>query len=405
MIAWFVAVVCLVATARMLETDCGVTGKPAKPPRLLPSVGGDVEFTPGADDGSEESTNDGGETGGDSETGDGTADGGGGESDDGGGASGDGSGASDGGSSGTESGSADGDGGIGAGIVDRLLAVWTAATDAVRSAFASVDPIVGFASSAAVDGVQTAQEPDRLYHTFVRSGNIPGLRYQINEYEVIELTLLEAMPALGTLLALPVLAARRTRESLTRLSTLESDRIGPSAFDPRRLSPRRKTDILVVSLATVLTVVYLPRLPLFSMLTVRYLHPVVPLAAYGVCRIPAVRDAASDATRRLAVAYGVSVAVGALVVLAGIVAMDLALGEAVQYHALWNLAAATVCAVAVTGRTLWPERVSAKATATGIALPAGFTTAYLLLAGLVYFRYGTYAFDVVRVVADALPAL
>jgi hypothetical protein len=36
---------------------------------------------------------------------------------------------------------------------------------------------------------------------------------------------------------------------------------------------------------------------------------------------------------------------------------------------------------------------------------AGFTAAYLLLAGLVYFRYGTYAFDLVGVAADALPAL
>lgn len=406
-----IAFVFLLATTPMLATNYAITGNPAEPPRLLPGVSGDVEFTPGASDESSDSDGSESATGADGASdsgGDSTADSGGSDTGD--------DGTGDGGGGSTEGGSADSGDSPGPNAVDRILAVVSAVVGAVgsvfasvagavRSALASIDPVVGFASNAAADGIKTAQEPERLYHTFVRSGNIPSLRYRINGYEVIELALLEAMPALGALLSLPVLFGRRIRESLMRLTGPKQTRQKLSDLDPRAITPRRQTDLLVVSLAVVLTIVYLPRLPLFSQLTVRYLHPIVPLAAYGVCRLPAVRAAATDAARRLVAAYAVSVVAATIVVLGGIVAMDLALGEAVQYHALWNLTAATVCAVAVTGRTLWPERVSAKTAATGIALPAGFATAYLLLAGLVYFRYGTYAFDVVRVAAELLPSL
>ena len=94
-----------------------------------------------------------------------------------------------------------------------------------------------------------------------------------------------------------------------------------------------------------------------------------------------------------------------LVVLGGIVTLDLAVGEAVQYHALVSLATATVCAGAVVGRTVAPGRITARVTAVGLALPAGVATAYVFLAALVYFRYGTYAFDLVRVLAGFLPSL
>jgi len=252
-----------------------------------------------------------------------------------------------------------------------------------------------FAGGEVMAGVQTLNDTDRLRHTFVRSGTIPSVKYSTNEYESIELSLLEAMPMLGALTVLPVLVTRRLRHLGER--SLRD-------FNPRTASPSRKTDFLVVVLAAVMTVVYLPRLPLQSTLTVRYLHPVVPLAAYGVFRIPAVRRGVAE-TSWLCKSSLVSLGFALVVLLGGIVGMGLAVGEAVQYNALWNLAAAVVCAGAVVGHTLRPARVPARVVAVAVALPAAFTTAYLLLSGLVYFRYGSYAFDIVATLAEVLPAL
>ncbi|MDS0279279.1 hypothetical protein NDI85_15870 [Halomicroarcula sp. S1AR25-4] len=347
-----VGLVLLLAATPMLATNSAISGNPAEPPRLLPNVegGGGVEFSPATDGEASGNAGAGGERGGPAD--------------------------------GTDSGGEGASGGPDSSPLGTVL-------DATG-------PIGEFAGGAVVDGVRTLDDPARLSNVFVRSGHIPGVKYRLNEYEVIELALLEATPILGTLLALPVLVGRR-------LVGTERRSLRPS--QPRRLSPRRQTDLFVVALAVVLTVIYLPRLPLYSQLTVRYLHPVVPLAVYGVCRVPAVRTAVTDATGWLIRAYALSLLFAVVVVLGGIVGLGLALGEAVQYHALWNLAAAAVCAIAVVGRTAAPTRVSPRAVAVGLALPAGFTTALLVLSGLVYFEYGAYAFDLVRVVADLLPTL
>jgi hypothetical protein len=161
----------------------------------------------------------------------------------------------------------------------------------------------------------------------------------------------------------------------------------------------------VTAFAAVFTVIYLSRLPLHTQLTVRYILPTVPLIMYGVVRIPAVHEAARDAKRWLAGGYVVST-VGGLILGLGVVAgLDLALGEAVQFHALVNLGGAAVCAGAVLGRTVAPDYVSSRAVALSLALPAGLTTAYLLLSGIVYFQYGPFALDFVRVLATHLPAV
>ena len=341
-----------VAITPMAVTNHAISGNPAQPPRVFSSVDIDTEFSPVLD------SPDPGEA-----TGETT------------------------GSAGSDSnGAASGGGSSGVSLpIDALR-------DAAQTA---VGTILSFGGEAAIRGVEALDDGSRLWHTFVRSGTIPSVEYETNGYETIELALLEAMPILGAVVALPVLLGRRLR----RLATAS-----PGTLDPRTASPVRQTDLLVVALAVVLTVVYLPRVPLKSLLTVRYLHPVVPLALYGVCRIPAVRAGAAE-TALLGRAYLAALGFALAVLLGGITGLGLALGEAIQYNALWNLTAATVCAAVVAGRTLRPGRVSARVVAVGLALPAAFTTAYLLLSGLVYFRYGRYAFDVVRVVAGALPGL
>ena len=393
----------LVASTPMLATNYAISGNPAEPPRLLPNVGGgDVEFVPDNFPGA------GGEATGDA--GGESAGGTGGESDGASADSGGGDEATDG--SGTESsgGTSSSAAGSGAGpsaddsATDGQLPLITPALGAVTAALSKADTISEFTVGAVADGVDVLDDPERLAAIFVRSGNLPGVNNAANDYETIDLALTEAMPLLGAFAVFPVLLGRRLQRRLGDARTA-SEQPTLQSLSPSTLSPTRQTDLLVAALAVVMTVIYLSRLPLHSMLTVRYIHPVVPLAAYGVARIPAVRGAATDAPRWLAGSYLCSVGLGLLVVLGGVLALDLAVGEAVQFHALANLATAALGASAVVGRTVVPERVSEWTTALGLALPAGFTTAYVFLGALVYFRYGTYAFDLVRVLAGSLPSL
>ncbi|WP_276273844.1 hypothetical protein [Haloarcula litorea] len=359
-----VGVALLVVATPMLATNYAISGNPVEPPRLLPDAEAGSEVpTPRGGDGGTGGGTDGGATG--------TPGGGGTEAP----------------ASGDTATPGSGDTGPPGGGSDPSL------LDSVREA---AGPATAIAEESVIEGVGVLGQPERVWHIFVRSGHVPGLRYELNDHAVIDLALLEATPLLGALAVFPVLAGRRVSRSGDELL---------GTLDPRSWPARRQTDLLVAAVAVVLAVVYLPRLPLFSQLTVRYIHPVVPLAVYGVARLPAVRRAADRRPRSLAAAFLAAVGAALAVVLAGIVGLDLALGEAVQYHALLNLATATVCAVVVTGRSVVPDRVSGRAVPVALALPAGFGTAYVLLAGLVYFRYGSYAFDLVRIVAGTLPGL
>ena len=360
-----VGLVLLLATTPMLATNYAISGNPAQPPRVLPGVGPDAEFAPPPEDpgGGEETPTGNVTTPGPNNT---TADG-----------------RTTPTTERTPGATATGTGSDGPPSPSLL--------DTVRS---GADTVSAFAGDAVIRGFVVLTKPERLWHIFVRSGSIPSVSYGVNDSETIDLTVLEAMPLLAGLAALPVLAERRRRGA-----------VGPTlpALDPRDWRPARQTDLLVVALAAVLTVAYLSRLPLFSTLTVRYLHPVIALGAYGVWRVPAVRAGLSE-TRWAVGSYLASLGFALVVLLWGIGGLGLAVGEAVQYNALWNLAAGTVCAGGVVGWTV-SDRVSDRLVATTVALPAGFTTGYLLLSGLVYFRYGRYAFDIVRVLADFLPAL
>ena len=372
-----VGLVLLVASTPMLATNYAISGNPAQPPRLLSTA--DAEFSPTTDDtaGGGAAPDEGAGTPTDSSTpaGNGTTPGGGNATttDDGGGIT----------HGGTPSGPATGSD-SGGSAPPSLLATVRDGADTVSS----------FAGAAVVGGLGVLTQPERLWHIFVRSGTIPSVSYALNDAEAIDLAVLEAMPLLGGLAALPVLAGRRLRSRGSLSLRLP---------DPRDWRPARQTDLLVAALAAVLTLVYLPRLPLFSTLTVRYLHPAMALGAYGVWRVPAVRAGLSD-TRWAAGSYLASLALALVALLGGVGWLGLAVGEAVQYNALWNLAAAAACALGVVGWTI-SDRVPDRAVAVAVALPAGFASGYLLLSGLVYFRYGRYAFDVVRVLADLFPAL
>ncbi|WP_372480247.1 hypothetical protein ACAH01_03525 [Halomicrobium sp. HM KBTZ05] len=350
----------------MAVTNVLINGNPLRPPRLLPGVGPEsVELAP---TGGPESS--GGDTGSGTAGGDVGAD-----------PTGDGVDADSTGGDGTQR-----------TLLDELLGllsplfvlVTLAETVLTQLAF-----IGTYAVSAVSDGVAAAGEHERLWEIFVRRGHSASLS-GVNDYEPIDLSVVESTPIVGTLLALPAVAVVRLR------------RHGVAAA---RLGPRRQTDLLVASYAVVLTLVYLPRLPLFSQLTVRYLLPVIALASYCPFRLPAVREAITGAPRTTAGVYAGTVLAGSALVAVVLGVLDPALGEAIQFHALLGLCIAAVAAVLVVGRTLVPARVSPRSVAVGMALAGGATTVYLSLASVEYFAYGPFAFDAVELIARLVPIL
>ncbi|MBV0903772.1 hypothetical protein [Haloarcula salina] len=369
----------LVGSLPMLLTNYLISGNPAKPPRLLPRVdGANAEFVP------DTTFSDAGASGG-SDAGTGGSDGSGGS----GGTGSDGSSGSEtgGDSSAGDTGAASSDGIGDVPVLGSLLAVVDRIGDVIG-------PAMAFVPAALLGGFESLTDLDRMSHVFLRSGHIPSVRYHLNGYAIIELTMLESVPVLGALAAAPIHGVRLLRRRASDLGHL-----------PSQYSPRAQTDLFVAALAVVFTVIYLERLPLYSQLTVRYLLPTVPLLLYGVARLPAVNGAARDATRWLVGGYAASTLGGIALCLAAVAGLDLALGEAVQFHALLNLAGAAVCAAVVVGGTVAPDRVPSRVVAVGVALPAGLTTAFVALSGLSYFQYGPHALDVVRIAVEYLPAV
>jgi len=109
------------------------------------------------------------------------------------------------------------------------------------------------------------------------------------------------------------------------------------------------------------------------------------------------------APRRVGWTYLVATVGGTAVVVVVLAFADVAVGEAMQFHALVNLGTAGLLALCIGGRALVPERVEVRWVATLLGVTAGATTAFLLLAGVEYFQYGPYALWVARELSAAIP--
>jgi hypothetical protein len=237
---------------------------------------------------------------------------------------------------------------------------------------------VGFFSEGAA---ALTDDPARLFDVFGRSGWTPGVRYAVNEYEAIELTILESTPLLAALLAAPVLAVRRLRAGAVRAGLT---------------STRRQVDAFALAYVALFVLVYLPRLPLHTQITVRYLLPIVPMGVYGVARLGAVRATIAQAGRRAAIALVGGTVVSLALVVGVRRALSLAVGEAMQFHALVALAAGTLLAAWGTADRD-PDRG-----AVVLGFAAGVGVALVVLVDLGYLTYGEPALGVARLLADAL---
>ncbi len=230
-------------------------------------------------------------------------------------------------------------------------------------------------------GLAVLFRPSVLFHTFVRSGWIPGVDYAVNGWEAVELALFEAFPLAASVLSVPVL-------------------VGTGVRNRWREWDLHAVDGFACAIAAVFVLVYLPRLPLHSMITLRYVVPAMGLVAYLVCRLPPVSAALSGHPWTTTGAYAVTaIAVGLVLLLAGVV-LDPATGEAIQLHGLVGLTVAAVTGLTVTGTAVGG---SERMVAIVVGIAGGVTTVFLLSASVWQFQYAPYALDHVRLIAESLP--
>lgn len=266
-------------------------------------------------------------------------------------------------------------------------------TDSAAWPFTVFDPILGLLATlrwigrymldSLGAGVAVLVRPSRLFHTFVRSGWIPGVPYAVNGYESVELALLEAFPLAASLVTVPVL-------------------LGTGVRNRWRGWDLRAVDGLAGAMAGVFVLVYLPRLPLHSMVTLRYVVPAMALVCYLVCRLPPVTAALSDHLRTTGVAGVATVGVGGgLWVVAGPI-LDPAVGEAIQLHGLVGLAGATATTLTVAGTAVGHP---GRRVAVVIGTVGGLTTLLLLSGAFWQFQYAPHALDLARLLAESLPPI
>lgn len=255
-----------------------------------------------------------------------------------------------------------------------------------------VERLATFATYMA-SSVAALTDPHKLFRVFVRSGLSLGL-HPLGARS-LNLSVLESMPLAGALLALPAVLYRRVSGTEWRPST--------GMVSAVRSDPKRTTDLLAGTYALLLVVMYLPRLPVHVMFTVRYLHPLYPLAIYFVVRSSAVRRTVVERGRLLATAYALFVTVGG-VLLVGVFAMYTSeVEEAVQIHARVGLAAAALLLYWMVVETLVEEADYARSGAVALALAAAVPTVYSFLSAVAYFVFSDkFALPVMRVVSESL---
>jgi hypothetical protein len=230
-------------------------------------------------------------------------------------------------------------------------------------------------------------QPERLWQVFVRSGYLPAVAVHEGQL-ALRLSLLESMPLLGALLAAPVLATRRVRQYA-------------AARDLSPPGPARATDALVASIAVLYVLVYWRRLPIHASFTVRYLHPLYPLGAYALARVPAVRSVVTERLRLLAWSYGVWVLVGGQLLVVVLATVPETFSEAYQLHAL--LAAVGGGLVGAWSLVASIRENHERSGAVVLAGAAALSSVFLVLSAVVYYDYSQdYALPVVRSVSEAL---
>ncbi|EMA22114.1 MULTISPECIES: hypothetical protein [Haloarcula] len=222
-----------------------------------------------------------------------------------------------------------------------------------------------------VAGFKTLQQqPNDVYHAFVRSGSASGALNNAGE-ESVNLSLLESAPVLvGMVGALPII--RRLRL--------------PSSMADRTLNADRVVDAFAITTFVGVVLLYNSRLPLHAQVTARYLFPLYPLGVYLFVRLPAVRKSLTDHWRLFLWTVAGTVLIGGQVTVVLVAVTVNGIGEAFQLHALLALGSAVPLGIwALSGRS------KGRAGQIGTVLlgaATGVAAVFLLLTTVEYYALG-----------------
>ncbi|WP_436926842.1 hypothetical protein [Halosimplex amylolyticum] len=251
---------------------------------------------------------------------------------------------------------------------------------AVLAKFDAIAPLLQRAADMYVSGlVVLFTETDDVLQTFVHWGDTNHDAANIFFDGGTNLSVVESAPVVAALAALPI----RRRVGELRAGTVRLR----EAVDP--------VDLVVVVFTGLLVCLYMNRLPIHAMVTVRYLHPVYPLAVYGLFRLPQVRRILVTRTRGAVLGYEATVLFGTPVAFGSLLVFETAKGEVVQSLGLASLTVAALLAGALlVGQR--DERADAVA-AGAFGAAVGIATIYLLLTAFVLMHYGPSALPAVDV--------
>jgi uncharacterized membrane protein len=242
-------------------------------------------------------------------------------------------------------------------------------------------------------------DPESLYRTFVRAGYDGYIGARDND-QAINLSVLESAPVLAGVGALVATGGRRATAAVRRSDGLTvGDRLRRSVR-AARTSPAAATDAFVALVAVLFTLIYIPRLPLFAQVTVRYLLPVYVLAVYALARQPWMRRVLAERGRAALWSYLGGVLLGAQLIFVAVTVGSFGRGGAFQLHAVVGLVVGAAFAVSALGSAL-DERVDSVTAVVG-GLAAALGTDLALLSAFVYFRYGPHVLPVADWLADLL---
>lgn len=228
-------------------------------------------------------------------------------------------------------------------------------------------------------GVTSLLQGEEIYRTFLRSSTA-GID-QASQFRGINLSLLEGAPVLGAVVGAGVVGVRSGVGRLHR------------ALDA--------TDALTVAVALVFVLIYNPKLPLNTQVTVRYLLILYPLGIVLLARSTVVRTLLDDHWSTLLWAYVCGVAIGGQLLLAYLVVGQYAVGEAARVHALLGFGLGI--AVALTSLGSVSDRRLEPAAAATLGLAGATATVFFLLATLWHFGFvGEYVLPIAGALSDVL---
>lgn len=251
----------------------------------------------------------------------------------------------------------------------------------VLSLVASITGLVAYRLEWASDVVVNTS---RIQEVLFRRG-FTG-RSPIRSPRAVNLSVLESLPILGA--------------TVGSVRTVTQLRVGD--LRQWRESAYFTADITAVVFCGILFVLALPQLPLHVSYTVRYVHPMFPIALLFVVRVPVVRSALTRRPRTVGVAYLLTVCVGLPSYAGAVVLFADIPSEAVQLYALPAFLVGVVVALVVLTTAEFDVPSGTTVTAVTLGVACGVVTVYVVGFSVVVYGTEQHMLPVVEMLTDRL---